>query len=607
MSDKKGGARPGGETPGAMPPPDPVAVSRQMAEIAETSQRLVADFLSRQGGEGGFGMANPAAVGAAFFEMTARLMSDPSRLVQAQLSLWNDYMTLWQRTAQRFLGGAAEPLIEAASEDRRFRDQAWSDNGLFDFIKQSYLLTARCLQGAVKNVEGLDERTARKVDFYTRQFVDAMAPSNFVMTNPEVLRATIESRGENLLNGLRNLLDDLERGKGRLAISMTDMAAFKIGENVATTPGKVIYQNDLIQLVQYAPTSDTVKRRPLLIIPPWINKFYILDLRPRNSFIRWAVEQGHTVFVISWVNPDERLAEKSFEDYMREGPLAALDAMEQATGEREANVIGYCLGGTLLATTLAYMTVKRDRRIKSATYFVTMVDFAEAGELSVFIDEEQLHALEERMEKKGYLEARDMHTTFNMLRANDLIWSFVVNNYLLGKSPFPFDLLYWNTDSTRMPAAMHSFYLRKMYQENLLARPGGITLGGVAIDLRKIKTPAFLLSTREDHIAPWRSTYAATQLYSGPVKFVLSASGHIAGVVNPPGGKYGHWENDNNPPTPEEWLAGATQRSASWWPVWEDWISKYSGGEVPARQPGDGKLKPIEDAPGSYVKVRSDD
>ena len=618
MSRSKGGPSPGGAAPrdstseaggapGSKPLPDPAELSRRFAEIAEQSQRLVTDFLSRQNGEGGLGMATPTAIGAAFFEMTSRLMSDPSKLVEAQMSFWNDYLTLWQRTTQRMLGGEAEPVIEAPSEDRRFRDKAWSDNAVFDFIKQSYLLTARSIQSAVKNVEGLDDGAARKVDFYTRQFVDAIAPSNFVMTNPEVLRATIESRGENLLNGLKNLLGDLERGKGRLAISMTDMAAFKIGENVATTPGKVIYQNELIQLLQYVPTTKTVKRRPLLIMPPWINKYYILDLRPRNSFIRWAVEQGHTVFVISWVNPDQRLAGKSFEDYMREGPLAALDAMEQATGEREANVIGYCLGGTLLAATLAYMTAKRDNRVKSATFFVTMVDFKEAGELSVFIDEEQLHALEERMEKKGYLEARDMHTTFNMLRANDLIWSFVVNNYLLGKSPFPFDLLYWNADSTRMPAAMHSFYLRKMYQENLLAQPGGITLGGVPIDLRKIKTPSFLLSTREDHIAPWRSTYAATQIYSGPVKFVLSASGHIAGVVNPPGGKYGHWQNDGNPPTSEAWLASATQYPDSWWPAWEQWVAPYSGGEVPARQPGDGKLTPIEDAPGSYVKVRAED
>jgi poly[(R)-3-hydroxyalkanoate] polymerase subunit PhaC len=612
MTDKRRGKRSGQTTPQAKdqatgPSPNLAELSEQMTDIAERSQHLVAEFLKRQTAGDGVGMANPLSIGAAFFEMTARMMSDPSRLVQAQLSLWNDYMTLWQRTAQRFLGGSAEPMIEPPAGDRRFRDKAWTDNTLFDFIKQSYLLTARWLQGAVKDVEGIDERTARKVDFYTRQFVDAIAPSNFVMTNPEVLRATIESRGENLLNGLKNLLADLERGKGRLAIKMTDMQAFRIGENIAVSPGKVVYQNDLLQLIQYEPTTATVKRRPLLIIPPWINKFYILDLRPANSFIRWAVGEGHTVFVISWVNPDERLAAKTFADYMREGLLAALNAIEQATGEREANVIGYCLGGTLLASTLAYMAVKRDTRIKSATYFVTMVDFAEAGELSVFIDEEQLAALEERMNAKGYLEGRDMATTFNMLRANDLIWSFVINNYLLGKSPFPFDLLYWNADSTRMPAAMHSFYLRNMYQENLLVKPGGITLDGVPIDLRKIKTPSFLLSTREDHIAPWRSTYAATRLYRGPVKFVLSASGHIAGVVNPPGSKYGHWENDNNPPTAEEWFATATAVPDSWWPAWARWVSQYAGGEVPARQPGDGKLKPIEDAPGSYVTVRAAD
>jgi len=606
----RGGASDAGQQPAAEGLPDAAELSRLMGEIAEKSQHLVAEFLSRQTGGGdadSSALASPNAIGAAFYEMTARMMADPARLVEAQVSLWNDYMRLWQQTTQRFLGGKAEPVIEAAPEDRRFRDEAWNDNALFDFIKQSYLLTARSLQGAVKDVAGLDERTARKVDFYTRQFVDAIAPSNFVLTNPEVLRATIESRGENLLAGLKNLLDDLDRGKGHLAISMTDMTAFKIGENVATSPGKVVYQNDLMQLIQYAPTTATVQRRPLLIIPPWINKFYILDLRPRNSFIGWAVAQGHTVFVISWVNPDERLAAKSFEDYMREGPLAALDAMQAATGERAANVIGYCLGGTLLAATLAYMTAKRDNRIKSATYFVTMVDFAEAGELAVFIDEEQLQALEQRMKKKGYLEARDMHTTFNMLRANDLIWSFVVNNYLLGKSPFPFDLLYWNSDSTRMPAAMHSYYLRKMYQENLLVKPGGITLGGVAIDLRKIKTPSFLLSTREDHIAPWRSTYAATQIYGGPVKFVLSASGHIAGVVNPPGSKYGHFENEATPSTADEWLAGATTHADSWWPVWQRWIAGHSGGEVPARSPGDGKLTPIEDAPGSYVKLRAED
>ena len=595
-----------GKTAGMPPSGSEAELARNLSEIAERSQRLVAEFLSRQTGNEGIGLADPAAIGAAFFELTSRMMADPAKLIQAQMALWNDYLTLWQRTTERLMGQPAEPVIEAAPDDRRFRDREWSDNAVFDYIKQSYLLAARFIQGAVKETGGLDDHTGRKVDFYTRQFVDAMAPSNYVLTNPEVLRATVDSRGENLVSGLKNLLDDLERGKGRLAISMTDMAAFKFGENIAATPGQVVYQNDLIQLIQYAPTTETVKRRPLLIIPPWINKFYVLDLRPQNSFIRWAVSQGHTVFVISWINPDQALSGKSFDDYMREGPLAALDAMHEATGEKEANVIGYCLGGTLLSATLAYMAAKRDRRITSATYFVTMVDFAEAGELSVFIDEEQIHALEERMEKKGYLEARDMHATFNMLRANDLIWSFVVNNYLLGKSPLPFDLLYWNADSTRMPAAMHSFYLHNMYQKNLLVVPGGISLAGVPIDLRTITTPSFLLSTREDHIAPWKSTYAATQLYKGPVKFVLAASGHIAGVVNPPGrSKYGHWENPKNPPTPDEWLATAKQYPDSWWPAWNKWIGKYAGGEVPARKPGDGKLKPIEKAPGSYVLVKA--
>jgi len=576
-----------------------------MAEIAERSQRLVLEFLGRQSGNG-VGPADPLNIGSAFLEMTGRLMADPAKLMQAQVSLWQDYMTLWQRTAERFLGGKAEPMVEPAASDRRFKDAAWSDGTLFDFIKQSYLLTARWLQSTVKEIDGLDDKTAKKVDFYTRQFVDAMAPSNFVLTNPEVLRTTIESGGENLVTGLKHMLEDLERGKGRLMIKMTDMDAFKVGENIAVTPGKVVFQNDLMQLLQYEPTTETVKRRPLLIIPPWINKFYILDLRPRNSFIKWAVDQGHTVFVISWVNPDERLAQKGFDDYMLEGPLAALDAMEQATGEHEANVIGYCLGGTLLAATLAYMTVKGDNRVASATYFVALTDFAEPGELSIFIDEDQLHVLEERMREHGYLEGSDMATTFNMLRANDLIWSFVVNNYLLGKEPFPFDLLYWNSDSTRMPAAMHSYYLRNMYQENKLVVPGALSLCGVPIDLRRITVPSFLLSTKEDHIAPWKATYAATQIYQGPIKFCLAASGHIAGVVNPPGqGKYGHWENAKLPKDPEAWLQAAKYVNESWWPSWEKWIGRYGGGDVPARKPGDGRLKPIEGAPGSYVRVKA--
>jgi polyhydroxyalkanoate synthase len=521
------------------------------------------------------------------------------------MSLWQDYMNLWQATARRMMGHEAEPVIEPEPEDRRFKDAAWQESNLFDFVKQSYLLTARWLQSTVREVDGLDDKTAKKVDFYTRQFVDAMAPSNFLMTNPEVLRATIETHGENLINGLKNLLTDLERGKGRLDITMTDLEAFEVGKNVAITPGKVVYRNDLIELLQYEPTTKQVAKRPLLVIPPWINKFYILDLREKNSLIRWAVAQGQTVFVVSWVNPDEKLAAKTFEDYMVEGPLAALDAIEQATGEPDANVVGYCLGGTLLASTLAWLEAKRQsKRIASATFLATLVDFKDPGDLGVFIDEEQLQSLEAKMAEKGYLEGAHMATTFNMLRANDLIWSFVINNYLLGKEPFPFDLLYWNSDSTRMPAAMHSFYLRKMYQENQLVQPGGITLKGVPIDLTTIKTPVFILSTREDHIAPWKTTYTATQLYKGPVEFVLAASGHIAGVVNPPeSGKYSHWTNDKLPADPGEWLKTAKEHPGSWWPAWAEWVAAFANGKVAARKPGDGKLKPLGDAPGSYVKV----
>jgi polyhydroxyalkanoate synthase subunit PhaC len=584
--------------------PDPAEWSRSMAEIARRSQSLVLDFMSRQNHDGPVPV-DPLNVAGAFLEMTQRMMADPAKLWQAQFSLWSDYLSLWSQTTKRMLGEAPAPVVEPGPGDRRFKDEAWNDSAVFDYIKQSYLLTARWLQATVKDVEGLDDKTAQKVDFYTRQFVDAIAPSNFVMTNPEVLRATIESGGENLLHGLEHLLDDLERGKGRLMIKMTDLDAFQVGKNIATSPGKVVFQNDLLQLIQYAPTTETVRRRPLLIIPPWINKFYILDLRPDNSFVRWAVGQGHTVFMVSWVNPGERLAAKTFEDYMVEGPLAALDAMERATGERQANVIGYCLGGTLLAATLAYMAEKGDDRFACATFFVSLTDFKEAGELSVFIDEAQLEFLEERMKAHGYLEGADMATTFNMLRANDLIWSFVVNNYLLGKEPFPFDLLYWNSDSTRMPAAMHSFYLRNMYQENKLVVPGAIKLRGVPIDLRKVTIPTFFLSTKEDHIAPWRSTYAATQIFRGPRSFVLSASGHIAGVVNPPPKiKYGHWRNDDLPPRPEDWLEGAKYDPGSWWPAWGEWIAQHGGEMVPARQPGSDKLKPIEDAPGSYVMVK---
>ncbi|MDH3791216.1 MAG: alpha/beta hydrolase, partial [Rhodospirillales bacterium] len=441
-------------------------LARKWAALAERSQRLVQDFAERQSAGSGFSIADPATVAQAFAELTAKLMADPAKLAEAQMQLWQESLKLWQATAQRMLGEQAEPVAEPERGDRRFRDEAWNEQVVFDYIKQSYLLTSRWVQGVVGEVEGLEPGTREKVDFYTRQVLSAASPSNFALTNPAVLRKAADSGGENLVKGLENLLDDLERGKGRLQISMTDASAFEVGRNVAASPGKVVYQNDLMQLIQYAPSSETVHKRPLLFVPPWINKFYVMDLQPKNSLIKWAVDQGHTLFVVSWVNPREDLAGKSFEDYMREGPLAALDAIEQATGEEQVNILGFCIGGILVVAMLAYMAAKGDQRIKSATFLATMVDFRDVGEVSVFIDEEQLQALEQHVAEKGYLEGHHMADMFNMMRENDLIWSFVVNNYLMGRDPMPFDLLYWNSDSTRLPATMLAYYLRKVYQDN---------------------------------------------------------------------------------------------------------------------------------------------
>jgi polyhydroxyalkanoate synthase len=584
--------------------PDPAVLGRSMADVATRSQRLVAEWLKRQT-DAGISL-DPLNIAGAFTEMTALLVAHPRQLIQAQLGFWQDYMTLWQHSARRMLGDQTTPVVPADPKDKRFQDAAWKENEIFDFIRQSYLLSARFVQEVISKVEGLDPKTAKKVDFYARQFVDAMSPSNFALTNPQVLRKTVETGGENLIKGLSNLLRDLEAGHGKLRIKMTDSDAFRVGENIAVTPGKVVFRNDLIELIQYEPTTETVLKRPLVIFPPWINKFYVLDLRPKNSLIRYAVSQGHTVFVASWVNPEARFADKDFQDYMLEGVFGALDAIEAATGEREVNAIGYCLGGTLLASTLGYMAKRRDNRIKSATFLVTLTDFTDAGELGVFIDEEQLRSLEDKMIKRGFLEGEEMATTFNMLRANDLIWNFVVNNYLMGNDPFPFDLLYWNSDATRMPAKMHSFYLRNMYQKNLLAQPEALTLNGETIDLGKVKVPAYFLSCREDHIAPWKSTYKGTQLLGGKKRFVLAASGHIAGVVNPPeGGKYNHFVNEALPDSPDEWVTGATEVAGSWWPDWQRWITSHHAEKVPARIPGQGKLTVIGDAPGDYVKVRA--
>jgi polyhydroxyalkanoate synthase subunit PhaC len=587
---------------------DPAELARLFADIVQKSGRLTNRFMERRANGGALEAGDELGIARAFCEASAKLLMDPSKLAEAQLKLWRDYLALWRGSMLKLMGQEAKPVAEPLAGDRRFRHEDWQRNFLYDYIKQSYLIAARNLHQAVDGIEGLSEPAARKVDFYTRQFLDALSPSNFLLTNPEVLRETVASGGQNLVKGLHNLLEDLVRGDGeQFRLRMTDEKAFKLGINIATTPGKVVYQNDLMQLIQYHPADGPVYRRPLLIVPPWINKYYILDLREKNSFVKWAVGHGHTVFVISWVNPDERFARKTFEDYLKEGTLAALDAIERATGEREVNAIGYCLGGTLLACTLGYLAAKGAEHIASGTFFASMIDFTEAGALEVFIDEAQIAALEKRMRERGFLEGSEMAATFSMLRANDLIWAFVVNNYLLGRDPFPFDLLYWNSDSTRMPAAMHSYYLRNMYLKNLLKKPGGLELAGVRVDLARVKTSLYFASTLEDHIAPWRSTYDGARLFTGPVRFVLGNSGHIAGIINPPAAsRYGYWTSHRLPDKADAWLKGATQHPGSWWTDWAGWVAPHGGDKVPPRIPGKGRLKAIENAPGSYVKVRAE-
>ena len=585
---------------------DPAALAHAYAEIAQRSSQIVNRYIASHGGKATPAFNDELGIAKAFYDMAGKLFADPAKLAEMHVKMWQDYTSLWHNSMLRFWGLDSKPVIEPAKGDRRFKHDDWQQNFLFDYIKQSYLISARNLHAMVGGVKGLDDNTAKKVDFYTRQYIDALSPTNYLATNPEVLRETINSGGQNLLNGLSNLLDDLESGDGKqLRVKMTDATAFEVGRDLATTPGHVVFQNELMQLIQYSPSTTEVWRRPLLIIPPWINKFYILDMRENNSFVRWAVGEGHTVFMISWVNPDTAHAACTFEDYLKAGPLAALDAIDQATGEKSVNAIGFCLGGTLLASTLGYLTAKGDKRIASATFFATMIDFSEPGELEVFIDEQQIANLEKKMQERGYLEGAEMANTFNLLRANDLIWSFVVNNYLLGKSPFPFDLLYWNSDSTRMPAAMHSFYLRNMYLRNLLRTAGGITLDGVPIDLTKVKTPTYFISTIEDHIAPWKSTYAGAQLFAGETRFVLGGSGHIAGIINPPvAKKYCHWTRDALADSPQAWFDSASQQPGSWWTDWAQWAEPKGKGRVPAREPGSGKLPAIEAAPGSYVKVK---
>ncbi len=580
----------------------------KIANVMDHSHRLVTDFWARQTKQMtgmDFQFFDPYSAGRALMELGSQMMTNPAKYEAMMNEAALNHYQLLQSMLDRVSGKQTMPIIEPDPNDKRFRDEAWSENLMSDFIKQSYLITSKYMNNMVHDLDNLDRESHDKVKFYTRQFINAISPANFATTNPQVLKRVQQTGGKSLISGMENLLNDLERGQGKLKISLTDENAFEVGKNVATTKGKVVYQNDLMQLIQYAPSTKKVHRRPILFVPPWINKYYVLDLQEKNSLIKWTVDQGFTVFVISWVNPRKDLAKKSFDDYMLEGPLAAIDAINEATGEKEVNLLGFCIGGILSVATLAYMTAKKDRRVKAATFLTTMVDLTDIGESSIFIDDALLKSMEKYMNNKGYLEGHHMSNMFAMLRENDLIWSFVVNNYLLGNEPLPFDLLYWNSDGTRLPASMLIYYLRNFYKKNGLMKPGVIELNGVKVDIEKIKTTSYFLSTREDHIAPWRSCYPAVNKFKGPVRFVLGGSGHIAGVVNPPKArKYGYWTNQKKYDDPDVWLENAKKHEGSWWEDWGKWLKRRGGGMVPARIPGKGGLTAIENAPGTYVKIR---
>ena len=584
------------------------AFSRNIARMVEEGGKALAAYLKpREQGEITGDLSDDVTDAVKSLGRIAEYwMSDPRRALEVQTSLGRAYLELWAGAVKRMSGEHTEPVATPDPKDKRFADPEWSQNQFFDFLKQVYLLTTQWGDRLVKDAAGVDELTRKKAEFYVKQIANAISPSNFVLTNPELLRETLSSNAENLVRGMHMLSEDIKAGHGNLKIRQSDPSMFEIGRNLALTPGKVIFQNELMQLIQYEAATKDVLKTPLLIVPPWINKFYILDLTSEKSFIKWCVDQGVSVFVVSWVNPDARLAEKSFEEYMREGVIAALDAVEEATGEKQVNAIGYCVGGTLLSITLAYLAAKNRNRVKSATFFAAQVDFSYAGDLMVFVDEERVKQLEMHMKKQGYLEASRMANTFNMLRSNDLIWPYIVNNYMRGKMPLPFDILYWNSDATRMPAANHSFYLRNCYLDNKLTK-GEMEIGGVTLDLRKVKVPVYNLATVEDHIAPAKSVLFGSQYFGGPVKYVLAGSGHIAGVINPPAKpKYQYWTGEKPAGTSvDNWRKTATEHPGSWWPDWLDWLKSQDPETVPARKIGGGKLKPLEDAPGSYVKVKS--
>jgi polyhydroxyalkanoate synthase len=604
---------PPSETPNVTPNETPKigsvqieAFAQNLARLIEQSGKALAAYMKpREEGKIKSDLAEDVTdVVKTVGQVAEYWLSDPHRALELQASLGRAYLDLWAGAVKRMAGEAAPPAATPDPKDKRFADPEWSQNQFFDFLKQAYLLTAQWGDRLVRDAEGVDAHTRTKAAFYVKQISNAISPSNFVLTNPELFRETLASNADNLVRGMHMLTEDIQAGHGNLKIRQSDASQFEVGRNLALSPGKVIFQNELMQLIQYEATTEDVFRVPLLIVPPWINKFYILDLTPEKSFIKWCVDRGITVFVVSWVNPDARLAAKSFEEYMRDGVIAALDAIEAATGEKKVDAIGYCVGGTLLSITLAYLAAKNEERVRSATLFAAQVDFTFAGDLMVFVDKDRIAQLEAHMKQQGYLEASRMATAFNLLRSNDLIWPYVVNNYLRGKKPFPFDILFWNSDATRMPAANHSFYLRNCYLDNRLTK-GEMEIAGIDLDLSKVTVPIYNLATREDHIAPAKSVLYGSQYFGGPVKYVLAGSGHIAGVVNPPAKpKYQYWTGgEPGGDDLDAWVAKATEHAGSWWPDWLDWLTSHDNEKVPARAIG-GKLKAIEDAPGSYVKVR---
>ena len=583
-------------------------ISRNVMQSALKSQKLMADMMRRslEGDATLTPQADPLHASPELVQTWENVLGDPELLLQAQSDLYRGYLDLWAGATKKMMGEDAPPAIEPEKGDKRWRSAEWTEHPMFDAMHQSYLLNQRFLLNLVNNAKGIDEETRRKVNFVTRQMIDAMSPTNFALTNPDVLKATFESKGENLSRGLMNLVNDLERGNGRLALTQTDMEGFEVGKDLAATPGDVIYRNTVMELIQYAPATDTVRQRPILIAPPWINKFYIMDMRPQGSLIRWLTQQGFTVFLISWVNPDASMKDKTFEDYIREGLFKALECVETATGERQVDAIGYCIGGTMLGSALALMAAEKDDRIASATFFAAQLDFELAGELLVFIDDEWFKEIGRLMDAQGgVLDGRTMADTFNMLRANDLVWSFVINNYLLGKTPQAFDLLYWNADQTRMPKTLHLYYLEKFYKKNALSK-GELELGGHTLNLKNVKIPVFMQASKEDHIAPADSVYRSARQFGGKTQYMMAGSGHIAGVVNhPDANKYQHWINEDLPEAREDWLKGAKENPGSWWPHWKAWLLSMNDTQVPARKPGGDKLKPLCPAPGEYVKVRS--